>query len=155
MPFRIQGLMPETFAHLFGLSDAQLSEHQAVRYLVDSKPGYPDRVTLREADPGASVLLVNHLHLDVQTAYRSQHAIFVLEGATTAFDEINTVPEVLRPRVLSLRAFDTLGMMLDADLVDGREVEVLIERLFSNPSTEFIHAHNAKRGCFACRIDRL
>ena len=154
MSFRIQGLSPKHFSHLFGLSDDALREHQVVRYTVDSNPGFPDRVTLRDAQVGETVLLLNHLHLDVANPYRSSHAIFVLEGAQQAFNETNVVPEVLRPRTLSLRAYDAQGMMLDADLTDGREVEALIERFFANPDVAYIHAHNAKRGCFACRIDR-
>ena len=45
-------------------------------------------------------------------------------------------------------------MMIDADVVGGREVETLIQRLFVNPEVRYIHAHNAGRGCFAARIDR-
>jgi hypothetical protein len=60
----------------------------------------------------------------------------------------------MRRRMLALRAFDTAGQMLDADLVDGREAESLIERLLANPKAEYLHAHYAKRGCFAARIER-
>jgi hypothetical protein len=154
MAFRIQGLAPDHFSHLFGLSDGVLREHQVVRYAVDSNPGFPDRITLRDAPVGQSVLLVNYLHLDVASPYRSQHAIFVLEGAQQAFNEIDRVPEVLRTRTLSLRAYDAQGMMLDADLVEGVEVETWIGRFFDNPAVDYLHAHNARPGCFACRIDR-
>lgn len=154
MSFRIQGLSPDHFSHLFGLSHDALRDHQVVRYTVDSNPGFPDRITLSDAQVGQTVLLLNYLHLDVANPYRSQHAIFILEGAQQAFNEIDKVPEVLRTRTLSLRAYDAQGMMLDADLIDGRDVETLIERLFDNPASHYLHAHNAKRGCFACRIDR-
>jgi hypothetical protein len=154
MSFRIQGLSPDHFSHLFGLSHETLRDHQVVRYTVNSNPGFPDRITLSDAQVSQTVLLLNYLHLDVANPYRSQHAIFVLEGGQQAFNEIDIVPEVLRTRTLSLRAYDAQGMMLDADLVDGREVETLIERLFDNPAADYLHAHNAKRGCFACRIDR-
>ena len=45
-------------------------------------------------------------------------------------------------------------MMVDADLASGAEVPELIQRLFADPAIETIHAHNARRGCFAARIDR-
>ncbi len=45
--------------------------------------------------------------------------------------------------------------MVDADLVDGREAETLIARLFADPQVAYIHAHYAKRGCYAARIDRV
>jgi hypothetical protein len=60
----------------------------------------------------------------------------------------------MRARLLSLRAFDADGMMIDADIAEGAAVEPLIARLFANPAVHYIHAHNAKRGCYAGRIDR-
>lgn len=45
--------------------------------------------------------------------------------------------------------------MRDADLIDGADIETLIERLFADPATAYLHAHYAKRGCFAARIDRI
>jgi hypothetical protein len=44
--------------------------------------------------------------------------------------------------------------MLDADVVDGRDIEALISRLFMNAQVDYIHAHNASRGCYSGRIDR-
>jgi Protein of unknown function (DUF1203) len=45
-------------------------------------------------------------------------------------------------------------MMLDADLVAGAKIEPVIVQMFSNASVEYIHVHNAKRGCYSGRIDR-
>jgi hypothetical protein len=56
--------------------------------------------------------------------------------------------------MLSLRAFDASGFMVDADLADGRDLEAAIDRLFGSSATAYIHAHYAKRGCYAARIDR-
>lgn len=115
---------------------------------------YPDRIELRDADIGESVLLVNYTHLAVETPYRSAYAIYVREGAQSRYDRIDDVPEQFRPRVLSLRAFDENDMLCDADIVEGAAVESLIERLLSRSETAYIHAHYAKYGCFAARIDR-
>jgi hypothetical protein len=60
----------------------------------------------------------------------------------------------MRIRLLSLRAYDATGMMLDADVVDGKDAEETINRFFSYPEVAYIHAHNAKRGCYSARIDR-
>ena len=30
----------------------------------------------------------------------------------------------------------------------------MIQRFFANPDVDYIHAHNARRGCYAGRIDR-
>jgi len=64
------------------------------------------------------------------------------------------VPEVLRRRLLSVRAFDGHGMMLDADVADGRVVEGVFERMLERKDVEYLHVHNAKPGCFAARVYR-
>ncbi|CAN5268895.1 DUF1203 domain-containing protein [soil metagenome] len=153
--FRIAGLDAARFSHLYGLSDEQLATHHAVRFRVDAHPGFPDRIELRDADIGETVLLVNHAHLPHAGPYASSHAVFVIEGARRPFEAAGTVPTVLRSRMLSVRSFDCDQMMLAADLVDGAALESMIERLFEDPSAAFLHVHYAKRGCFACRVDRV
>jgi len=154
MSFRITGLSPRTFQHLFGLPDEELAGHRAKRYVADEKPGYPDRIEMRDAEPGETVLLVNHVHQPADNPYRASHAIFVLEGAEAAYDRMNEIPDAMRARDISLRAFDAADLMVDAELVNGREIEPGIERLFADPRVAYIQAHYAKRGCYAARIDR-
>ncbi|MEK7687373.1 MAG: DUF1203 domain-containing protein [Pseudomonadota bacterium] len=154
MDFRIKGLSPEPFRHLFGLSEGELARHGVVRYLVDKKPGYPDRIEMRDAEPGETVLLLNHVCQSADTPYHASHAIFVREGAEQPYDRLNEIPEVMRARLLSLRGYDARGMMLDADVAEGQNLEPIIERLFANPDIAYIHVHNAKRGCYSGCIDR-
>ncbi|HLZ67255.1 MAG TPA: DUF1203 domain-containing protein [Aliidongia sp.] len=155
MNFRIIGLSPEPFRHLFGLSDEELARHGARRCTVDEKPGFPDRIEIRDADVGQSVLLVNYTHQPADTPYRASHAIFVREGAEVPYDRIGEIPEALRRRTISLRAFDADHLMVDADLAPGLELESLIERLLSDPKVAYLQAHYAKRGCYAARIERI
>ncbi len=155
MSFRITGLSPEPFRELFGLSDQDLAAKGVKRYVATGKPGFPDRIEIRDAEPGETVLLLNYTHQPANTPYRASHAIFVLEGAQARYDRIGEVPEAMRLRTLSLRAFDDENMMLEADLVDGREVEGLIERMFTDPRIAYIQAHYARHGCYAGRIDRV
>jgi hypothetical protein len=61
---------------------------------------------------------------------------------------------MLRMRPISLRAFDARHWMVDADVCAGDEVEALIRRLLANPQTQYLHAHFAKRGCYAALIER-
>jgi len=154
MDFRIKGLPADEFAHLRGMSEAQLSELGIERHRIAAPNSAPDRISMRDADVGETVLLLNYEHQPADTPYRSRHAIYIVEGESRTFDEVNTVPDVLRRRVLSLRAFDERGSMVDADVVDGREVETVIERLLADPRAAYVHAHYAKRGCFAARIER-
>ncbi|HEX7391207.1 MAG TPA: DUF1203 domain-containing protein [Acidiphilium sp.] len=153
--FRISGLPASRFDHLFGLSDSTLAELGAVRFIADQVSSFPDRIELRHARQGEAVILVNYEHQSARTPYRSRHAVFVLEGATETYDREDEVPEVLRVRTLALRGFDDRGMIADAGLIEGREIESLIDRLFANPQIRYIHAHYAARGCYACQIDRI
>ena len=61
---------------------------------------------------------------------------------------------MIRIRLLSVRAFDADGMMVDADIVEGTEVQPMIERMLSLADVDFLHIHNAARGCFIARVDR-
>lgn len=155
MDFRITGLSPELFAALVGLDDLELASRGARRVVAEPGRGFPDRIELREADPGESLLLVNYLHLPAATPYRSSHAIYVLESACQRYDRINEVPALFRPRVMSVRAFDQDDMMIDADITPGTDVERLIERLLADPRTAYLHAHYAKYGCLAAHIARV
>jgi uncharacterized protein DUF1203 len=154
MTFRVTGLSSAPFQHLFGLSNQALAELGVQRIVADKKPAFPDRIELRDADIGETLLLLNYTHQPANNPYRSSHAIFVREGATSTYDRTNEIPEVMRPRILSLRAFDDTHQMIDADIVDGREVEGLIDRFLANRTVTYIQAHYAKRGCYAARIDR-
>jgi uncharacterized protein DUF1203 len=155
MSFRITGLSPEPFQKLFGLSDEELAVKGVKRYVADTTSGFPDRVELRDAHPGETLLLLNYTHQPANTPYRASHAIFVREGAAERYDRIDEVPPAFRPRMLSLRAFDEGGLIVGADLVEGQEAESLIEHLFENPNVAYIQAHYAKYGCYAGRIDRV
>lgn len=154
MTYRITGLDPARFAHLFGRSDVDLAAHGARRVRVNASPGFPDRIALRDMAPGAWAILLNHEHQPAATPYRSAHAIFVRDGETERYDAVDRVPEVIRIRPISLRAFDAAGNMTDADLAPGDALEPLIARMLADPSTAYLHAHYAKRGCFAATITR-
>ena len=94
------------------------------------------------------------MHQPANTPYRASHAVFVREGAEEPYDRIDKIPDPLRVRPISLRSFDADHMMLDADLVDGHELERLIARLFADPKVVYLQAHFAKRGCYAAQVRR-
>jgi len=154
MSFQISGLDERQFHHLFGEIPEALANYGVERMTVDSQPGYPCRVSLKDIAIGETALLMNYEHLSALSPYRSSHAIFVHEGASRAIIDKNQIPEMLRIRLLSVRAFDAKGMMIDADLVDGHQLEPTIEHMLSMNSVDFLHLHNAKRGCFLARVDR-
>jgi hypothetical protein len=154
MSFRITGLPAEKFDHLFALSDEELTKHGAVRRIADDRrPGYPCRVSLADSGPGDELLLVNFEHLPVDSPYRMRFAIYVRKGDET-YDRIGEVPDQLRKRTLAVRAFDAKGMMVGVELVDGRELESAIGKLFKSAAAEYLHIHYAAPGCYAARVDR-
>jgi len=154
MDYQIVGLSPKPFPQLYGLSDEALAERQAKRYRADRRPGFPDRIELRDVNPGDHVLLVNHVHQPGATPYRASHAVFVREGAERAAVFLNEVPEALEVRPLSVRAFDADHWMVDADLCEGRDLDGLIRRLLERDTVDYLQVHFAKRGCYAARVER-
>jgi hypothetical protein len=153
MSFRITGLPAAQFAEWFTLSDLELARRHAVRRIADAPRAFPCRISLTDAEVGEEVLLINHEHLSVDSPYRSSHAIYIRAGEETC-DVVDTVPTMLRSRLLSLRAFDAGGMMTGADVVEGREIEAAIEKLFNDQRAEYLHVHFARPGCYAARIER-
>lgn len=154
MTYRVKGLDPRPFEPLFGMSEDELAERGIYRMTVTNKPSFPCRVTLEDREIGERVLLLNHVSHEVANPYRTTHAIFVLEGATEPAEYVDEVPPVFRNRVLSIRGFGAEGMMVDAALAQPGEADAVIRRLFDNPATAYIHAHNAVRGCFAAAVER-
>ena len=154
MSFRISGLDPREFTDYAAMTDAELARHRAKRCTATEYPGYPCRVTLDDAQPGEEVILLNYEHLPVDSPYRSSHAVYVRESAKAPFDAVGVIPPALRSRLLSVRAFDANGHIVDAEIAEGRDVEPLIERFFALDDVAYLHAHFARRGCFAARIDR-
>ncbi|MBT8154717.1 DUF1203 domain-containing protein [Epibacterium ulvae] len=154
MSYRITGLEPDQFTPLFGLSDAELAEQHITRHHVTEPHACPDRVTMVDLEPGETALLLNYEHLPVDSPYRSRHAIYVKEGATTPYTQTGEVPDVMQRRTLALRGIDSGGSIVDAVLATGDGIEPQILQLFENPDIAYIHAHYAQRGCFSARIDR-
>jgi hypothetical protein len=151
MTFRILGLPAKEFTHLFNLSDADLAAQGGVRRTVDGK--YPCRVSLTDSEPGEELLLINYEHHPVSSPYRMRFAIFVREGDQT-YDEVNQVPDQLRNRMLAVRSFDANAMMVANQLVDGNEIEPVLEKLLAPSNVDYLHIHYAAAGCYAAKVQR-
>jgi hypothetical protein len=156
MRFQIEGLSKAQFAPLVGLCDADLAARNVLRQVAtkSATSRFPCRVSLRDADAGETVLLVNYEHLAFENPYQSRYAIYIREKAEDAHLAVNEVPEVMQHRSLSLRAFDRAGMLLDADLAQGESLVPTLSRLLSIARTDLVQVHNAKHGCFVARVKR-
>ncbi|MEO7038541.1 MAG: DUF1203 domain-containing protein, partial [Candidatus Elarobacter sp.] len=133
---------------------AQESGSRLLRPIVDERNAFPCRITLEDAEPGEHVLLLNYVHQPADTPFRASHAIYVREAASRAAIFVDDVPPALQGRLLSVRAFDPAGMMIDAGVVNGVELKTVVEPLLANDATAYLHVHYAKRGCYAARVDR-
>ncbi|WP_020399543.1 DUF1203 domain-containing protein [Kordiimonas gwangyangensis] len=155
MEFIVSALDAQHFAHLYGLSDEALLNLGVHAMTVDGRPGAPCRVSLRELEVGARVLLLNHCHLDVASPYRSSHAIFVGDRAELGVMAPGELPEIIKLRsLISVRAFDAHGMMTDAQLVEGETAAAKFREMLAVPETAYLHTHTAGRGCYLARVDR-
>ena len=155
MSFQIRGLDPAPFRPLFDADAQKLGSIGARRVHADEADAYPCRVSLRRAEIGEELLLLNHIHQpDPSSPYRASGPIFVSRSGTAGIyrDEL---PPVMRDRLLSLRAYDGEALIVDAEVGEGDQVLGLIERFLSDPDVAYVDAHFARRGCFAARIERL
>jgi hypothetical protein len=149
MPYRISGLDPTPFADaeaLIGIG--------AIRVKATQQPGFPCRVTLEDAAPGESLLLVNHVSHDVATPFRSSYAIYVRENAGTAATYVDTAPPFLDHRTLGLRGFDEAGMLQAARVAEPGEADAAIDAMMADRAIAYVDIHNAGAGCFLARAER-
>jgi hypothetical protein len=157
--FRISGLPAEPFQPYFAMTDAELARH-GVRRVVATEADLglmpPCRVSLRDAEIGECSILLHYAHhTSPASPYRASGPIYVREGVTQTASFVNHVPAQQRTRLLSVRAYDADGIMVDAEVAPGDTLQALIARFFTRDDVAFLHAHNARRGCYSCRIDRV
>lgn len=154
MTYRIRGIDPAPYQQLFGLDEVGLAEAGAVRVVAACKPGFPCRVSLKDAETGEELILLNHVSHDVETPYRSSYAIYVRESAEEPAEFVDELPPVFANRPLGLRAFNAAGMLANAALALPGKAEASICALLADDQIAYIDAHNAAQGCFAARIER-
>ena len=154
MTFQISPLKLADFQALFSQTTEALAAQSILRVTADRPNAFPCRVSLQDADPGETLLLLTYEHQPALTPYRDTHAIYVRETAAESHPAPGEIPEVLRRRTLSLRGFTETGLMRGADLTEGKQIASALETMFANPEIAYIHIHNAKHGCYAARADR-
>ena len=152
--FQIKSLQDTEFSNLFGLDNQELEKIGAVKLTVDKKPGFPCRVSLQDAEIGEEVILLPYQHHQTNSPYQSTGPIFIRKNATTAMLHINEIPKMLDHRLLSIRAYDKNGMMKDAVVSEGHSLKDILVNTFTNPEINYVHIHNAKAGCYNCKVER-
>ena len=153
--FRIVGLSEAQFEPLFSLDDDELAQKGARRLVVDAKPGFPCRVSLQDAEIGERVILAPFVHHDVESPYRASGPIFVRETAKQIELAPDEIPEVVAGRVMSVRAYNDKGMMVNAAVTPGKELKSQVEKFLGDAKISYLHLHNAGAGCYSCRVERV
>lgn len=123
----------------------------AIRVRVDKPNAYPCRRCLQDGEVGETMLLCSYDPFVGGSPYSGPGPIYVHDRDCAAFVG-DAIPDQLTRRLLSVRAYDDRHMLVDADVVEGVELEGTAERLLRGAT--YLHVHNARPGCFAARIDR-
>ena len=153
--FRLVGLAAENFEPFFAMSDDELAALGARRVVADAPTGFPCRVSLADAAAGDELLLLPFEHLSTRSPYRASGPVFVRRGVPRAVLAPGEIPPYVTRRVMSVRAYDADDMMVDADVCEGTDVRDAFDRMLADDAVAYIHLHNAKRGCFSCRVERV
>jgi hypothetical protein len=152
--FRLIGLPFEPFAKFFAMSDSALAELNVRRVVAREKPGFPCRVSLADAEIGEELVLLPYEHQPASSPYRASGPIFVRRAAKQARIEPGIIPDYVRDRLISVRAYDAAHLMTDAAVCEGRDAAPVIRAMFGREAVAYIHLHNAKPGCFSCTVQR-
>jgi len=152
--FRIVGLQAEPFRPLFDLPESELAQRSMKRVVADANHGFPCRISLVDAEVGEELLLLPYCHQPADSPYRASGPIFVRKGARQRIGAPSEIPPYVASRLISVRAYDERDWIADAEVCEGIEVAGVIRRFFGNSRVRYLHLHNAKRGCFSCRVER-
>ena len=121
---------------------------------VDEQPGYICRHCLEDPAVGESVYLFSYSPFDRPAPYRSVGPIFVHTTECRRYGRPDQVPTSLRHRLLSFRAYRSDDRLVTADVAQGAEADLVLDRLFQDAEVAYVDIHNARPGCFNCRVHR-
>ncbi len=152
--FQFVALGKSEFESYLELTDEELSQRNARWMIADANPGYPCRVSLKNAEIGERVLAISYCFQNTDSPYRASGPIFVREMAETAKPPVNEIPEMLVQSLLSVRAYNPENMLVAAEVVEGINLNAVIDSQFSESSVDYLHIHYAKHGCFNSLVCR-
>ncbi len=116
---------------------------------------YPVRCCLVDADDAAGVVLGSVMPFRGESPYAARSPVYVHADRCAGRAEApGAIPEMLRGRLLSVRAYDRAHMLTGTEVLPGAEIEAAIDRLLGDAPGAYLHVHFAGPGCYACRIDR-
>jgi hypothetical protein len=150
--FRIVALSTEVAEAARRAAKTGAADHAIV--IADSPTGYPCRHCLRFAQPGERVILFPYAAISPGHPYSESGPIFVHAEPCRRYATTREFPADFR-KGRAMRAYNSKFDMIDAEVVNGNEPELVIEKLFQNPETAFVDARSVTRGCYTFRIRRV
>jgi hypothetical protein len=149
--YRVVPLSSEVAAAARRAAQAGAPDHAYVT--ADSSTGYPCRHCLSWAQPGEQLVLFPYASIPPGHPYSESGPIFVHTQACRRYEATDQYPADFRNgRVI--RGYNANQDMIAAEAVAERDPETVIEKLLSNPETEFLQARSADRGCYTFSIVR-
>ena len=121
---------------------------------VDEHPGYICRHCLEDPAVGESVYRFSYSPFGSAAPYRTVGPVFVHTTACRRYSSTDQLPKSLRHRLLSFRAYRFDDFMVTADVAPGTDADGVLERFFQDPLVAYVDIHNARPGCFDCRVHR-
>jgi hypothetical protein len=150
--FRIVPLASEVAEAARQAAESGASDHAVIT--ADSPTGYPCRHCLHFAKPGERVILFPYASVPGGHPYFESGPIFVHADQCKRYEDTREYPQDFRNgRVF--RAYNSNYDMIDAEVANGAEPEVVIEKLFENPETVFVQARSVTRGCYTFGVERI
>jgi hypothetical protein len=122
--------------------------------MADSPRAFPCRHCLRWAEPGERVVLFPYAAIPPGYPYSETGPIFVHAKACQRYKTTNEYPSEFRNgRVF--RAYNNDNRIIDANVANGTAPELVIETLFENPETAFVHTRSVTHGCYTFAVERI
>ena len=120
---------------------------------VDSPGSFPCRHCLRWVEPGERIVLFPYASISLGHPYSESGPIVVHAEGCQRYAAADEYPSEFRNgRVF--RAYNSDNRIIDAKLANGAMPEAVIENLFDNPETAFVHVRSVTHGCYTFAIER-
>ena len=149
--FRIISVPTEIAEAARRAANAGAADHALIT--VDRPGSSPCRHCLRWGQPGERVILFPYATIPSGHPYSEIGPIFVHADKCQRYRATEEYPGAFRNgRVF--RAYDSKYNIIDAQLVDGREPELVLQELFENAETAFVDVRSVTHGCFTFRVQR-
>ena len=120
---------------------------------VEKENTAPCRHCLRWANSGERVILFPYASIAAGRPYSESGPIFVHAESCARYTATDKYPDAFRKgRVF--RAYNSDCDMIDAVILDTTPPEEVIEGLFGDLETAFIHVRSLDRGCYTMEVTR-